>query len=78
MILIKCVFVEGKLFLLVLCSIMKVCRGLGLFGTILSFGSLTSFFLSVPMDISFLDVSVNDIFQVMVSPFGILDRKSVV
>src|SRR3954464_14134317 len=51
---------------------MKLCRGLGLFGTILSFGSLTSFFLRVSMDISFLDVSFNDIFQVMISPFGIL------
>ena len=44
-------------FFLVLCAIMKLCRALGLFGTILSFGSLTSFFLSVSMDISFLDVS---------------------
>ena len=43
---------------------MKLCRGLGLFGTILSFGSLTSFFLSVSMDISFLDVSFMDILQV--------------
>ena len=44
-------------FFLVLCAIMKLCRELGLFGTILSFGSLISFFLYVFMDISFLDVS---------------------
>ena len=50
---------------------MKLCRGLGLFGTILSFGSLTSFFLSVSMDISFLDVSFMDILQVMIYSFGI-------
>ena len=39
----KCVLVDGKPFLFNTCAIMKLCRELGLFGTILSFGSLISF-----------------------------------
>ena len=64
-------------FFLVLCAIMKLCRALGLFGTILSFGSLTSFFLSVSMDISFLDVSFMDILQVMIYSFGIFSSLGI-
>ena len=56
---------------------MKLCRGLGLFGTILSFGSLTSLFLSVSMDISFLDVSFMDILQVMIYSFGIFSSLGI-
>ena len=56
---------------------MKLCRGLGLFGTILSFGSLTSFFLSVSMDISFLDVPFMDILQVMIYSFGIFSSLGI-
>jgi len=48
---------KASRFFLVLCAIMKLCRGLGLFGTILSLGSSISFFLRVSLDISFLDVS---------------------
>ena len=56
--------VDGKPFLFGTCAIMKLCRELGLFGTILSFEGLISFILSVSMDISFLDVSFMDILQV--------------
>ena len=66
----KCVLVGGKPFLFGTCAIMKLCRELGLFGTILSFGSLIPF-LSVSVDISFLDVSFMDILQVMFYSFGI-------
>jgi len=48
---------KASRFFLVLCAIMKLCRGLGLFGTIRSLGSSISFFLCVSLDISFLDVS---------------------
>ena len=64
-------------FFLVVCAIMKLCRALGLFGTILSFGSLTSFFLSVSMDISFLDVSFIDILQVMIYSFGVFSSLGI-
>ena len=56
---------------------MKLCRGLGLFGTILSFGNLTSFFLSVSMDISFLDVSFMDILQVMIYSFALFSSLGI-
>ena len=68
---------KASRFILVPCAIMKLCRGLGLFGTILSFGSLTSFFLSVSIDISFLDVSFMDILQVMIYSFGIFSSLGI-
>ena len=73
----KCVLVDGKPFLFGTCAIMKLCRELGLFGTILSFGSLISFILSVSMDISFLDVSFMDILQVMIYSFGIFSSLGI-
>ena len=72
-----CVGGRQAVFILVLCAIMKLCRELGLFGTILSFGSLISFILSVSMDISFLDVSFMDILQVMIYSFGIFSSLGI-
>ena len=67
---------QTVLFLL-LCAIMKLCRGLGLFGTIPYFGTSISFLLFVSMDISFLDVSFMDILQVMIYSFGIFSSLGI-
>ena len=64
---------KARRFFLVLCAIMKLCRGFGLFGTFLSFGSLIFFVLLVCIIGYLIPWCIFiDIFRVMFSPLGIL------
>ena len=77
MILIKCVLVEGKPFLFgTLCHHETLLRAWFVWNHPL-FGSLTSLFSCVSMDISFLDVSFMDILQVMIYSFGIFSSLGI-